>query len=141
MPDTLKSPIPPVTVVRAGNIDDHVVKTDDSEYDITFHPAFASKCVVQHKDGETRELYRQSETHNLGGKGHPKRHVLKIKGKNGRTRDITITIDDPNHSVHSLKLELYDEGYDPMKPLAKYEGGDIVAFDNLASTCPPTCKS
>lgn len=122
-------------------MEDHIVKDDDSEYEITFHPAFASKCVVEHKNGPTKELYRQSGTHNLGGKGHPKKHVVKIKGKNGKTRDITITIDDPNHAVHSLRMELYDEGYDPMNPIETYDGGDVVTFENLASTCPPRCPT
>jgi hypothetical protein len=121
-------------------MEDHIVKNDDDEYEITFHPAFASKCIVEHKDGGTRELYRQTQTHNLKDKKHPKRHVVKVKGKNGRTRDITITIDDPNHAIHSLRMELYDEGYDPMKPVPRYEGGDVVTFENLASTCPPNCE-
>lgn len=123
-----------------GQLRDHVINSDDDEYEVTFHPAFASRCAVTHKDGTVKELYRQTEVHNLGNQGHPKKHVLRLKGKNGRTRDITITIDDPHHAVHSLKLELYDEGYDPMQPIGKYEGGDVVAFDNLAITCPPTCK-
>ena len=123
-----------------GYLQDHVVKSDDDEYEVTFHPAFASRCAVTHKDGTTKELYTQTEVYNLGNKGHPKKHVLRIKGKNGRTRDITVTIDDPHHAVHSLRMELYDEGYDPMRPIGKYEGGDVVAFDNLATTCPPTCK-
>lgn len=131
----------PTAIELKGHLQDHVVKSDDEEYDIVFHPAFASRCEVVHKDGTSKELYRQQEVHDLGGKGHPKRHILKIKGKNGRTRDITITIDDPNHSIHSLRLELYDEGYDPMKPIARYEGGDVVSYDNLATTCPPRCPT
>jgi hypothetical protein len=136
-----RKPARPAARTRQDPMQDHVVKSDDDRYEIAFHPAFASRCAVTHKDGSTKELYRQEGVYNLDGKGHPTQHVLRLTGKNGCTRDITITIDDPNHSIHSLRLELYDEGYDPMKPLAKYTGGDVVAFDNLATTCPPTCKT
>lgn len=118
---------------------DHIVKSDDHEYEITFHPAFASRCTVEHKGDKERELFKQKGVHQLKGKGHPKKHVIKIKGKNGKARDITITIEDPNHAVHSLRMELYDEDYDPMQPKS-FEGGDVVTFENQATTCPPNCE-
>ena len=120
-------------------MEDHKTIDVDSDYDVTFHPAFASRCTVTHKDGSEKELYKQSSAHQLNGKSHPKKHVVKIKGKNGRTRDITVTIDDPNHADHSLRMELYDEGYDPMEPQA-FAGGDVVTIENQATTCPPFCE-
>jgi hypothetical protein len=120
-------------------MDDHKTVDVDTDYDVTFHPAFASRCAVTHKDGSEKELYKQKSAHNLGKNGHPKSHVVKIRGKNGRTRDITITIDDPNHAIHSLRMELYDEGYDPMAP-QPFMGGDVVTIENQATTCPPNCE-
>jgi hypothetical protein len=117
----------------------HKTVTSDADYDVTFHPAFASACIVKPKDGQARELYRQpkDEVVNCKDEGHPKRHVVKLKGK-GNRRDITITIDDPEHSIHALTLELYEEGRSP-KETAKWEAGDTFTVLNDAKTCPPHC--
>jgi hypothetical protein len=122
-------------------MNNHKTVTDDPEYDVTFHPGFASECIItRKKDNRARQLYKQTETHNCGAEGHPKKHVIKLKGKNGKKRDITITIDDPEHSVHSLSLELYDESRDP-KHEATFNPGTTETFTvmNTAATCPPHC--
>jgi hypothetical protein len=90
-------------------------------------------------DSAARDLYRQAPgtVVNCQAKGHPKKHVLKLKGKsNGR--DITITIEDPTHSIHSLRLQLYKPG---RKPGQTAEVGDVVTLENNAKTCPPLCDS
>jgi hypothetical protein len=122
-------------------MNDHKTVTTDADYDVTFHPAFASKCIVQKKGEAARELYRQPEGDvvDCKDKGHPKRHVLKLKGK-GNRRDITITIDDPEHSIHMMSFELYEEGRTPTDTTA-WSTGDVFTVENNAKTCPPYCDS
>lgn len=121
--------------------DKHKTVTADPEYDVTFHPGFASECTITRKaDNSAKQLYKQSEKHHCDDEGHPKSHVIRLKGKNGSKRDITITIDDPEHSVHSLSLELYDESRD-VTDAAKFDPGTTETFTvmNTADTCPPHC--
>lgn len=121
-------------------MEDHKTVTRDADYDVTFHPAFASACVVEKKGGPRKELYRQPDNDvvDCKDKGHPKKHVIKLKGKNGSKRDITITIDDPEHSIHRLSVELYDEG---RKAGELTEFGDVFTVENNAKTCPPHCET
>lgn len=118
---------------------EHSTVDTDSDYEVMLHPAFASSCTVAPAGGAARDLYRQAPgtVVNCQAKGHPKKHVLKLKGKsNGR--DITITIDDPTHSIHSLRLQLYKPG---RKAGQTGEVGDVVTLENNAKTCPPLCDS
>lgn len=122
-------------------MNDHKTVTDDARYDITFHPAFASECAVTDKaTGQTRKLYVQdrSKPENVKDKGHPKKHTIKLKGK-GNNRDITITIDDPSHTIHSLSFELYDEARDPAQT-GSWGSTETVTVTNTAVTCPPYCE-
>lgn len=126
-----------MTTVMVDTSDHDDVETSD--YFVKLHPAFASACTVTPNGGTgaRRELYRQPAGNvvDCRTKGHPKKHVFKLKGKsNGR--DITITIDDPSHSIHSLRLELYKPG---RKPGETGEVGDVVMLENNAKTCPPHC--
>jgi hypothetical protein len=117
---------------------DHKTVKTDADYDVTFHPAFASRAAVKPKNGVERDLYRQPEGHVVHCPGgHPKKHVFKLKGK-GNHRDITITIEDPEHSIHSLRLELYDQG---RVAGTTAETGDVFTLENNAKTCPPLCDS
>ena len=129
-----------MTGASVDTSDHHDVETSD--YFVKLHPAFASACTIT-RNGQTqaRDLYRQGtekkDVVDCQAKGHPKKHVFKLKGKsNGR--DITITIEDPSHSIHSLRLELYKQG---RKPGETGEVGDIVMLENNAITCPPHCDT
>ena len=119
---------------------DHIVKTDDNEYEITVHPAFASRCTVSGKDGEERELYKQKGAHKLNGKAIPKKHTIKLKAKNGGKRDITITLDDAAHSVARITVELYDDSHDPATALKAGETDTVFTVENSAILCPPICS-
>lgn len=119
---------------------DHVTVTADADYDVSFHPAFASRATVSRKDdGSVKELYRQdrSKPVNTRGKGHPKRHVITLRGK-GNNRDVTITVDDPNHSLHSLSFELYDQNRTPLQT-GDWKATETFTIENNAKTCPPDC--
>lgn len=118
---------------------EHSTVATDSAYEVMLHPAFASACTVTPKGGTARDLYRQAAgtVVDCNAKGHPKKHVVKLKGKvNGR--EITITIDDPSHSIHSLRLQLYADG---RKAGESADTGDVVTIENNAKTCPPLCDS
>ncbi|HEX2079330.1 MAG TPA: hypothetical protein VHG08_16510 [Longimicrobium sp.] len=126
----------------AGTVPPGHRKVEGSDYDITFHPAFASACTVQNK-GETvaRDLYRQGnrpEDVVHCPEGHPKKHVIRLKGKNGNQRDITITIDDPSHSLHRISLALYDPARSPLSKQS-YDATETFTLENDAKTCPPYC--
>lgn len=116
---------------------EHSTVATDPAYEVMLHPAFASACTVTPAGGTSRDLYRQApgSVVDCNAKGHPKKHVLKLKGKsNGR--DITITIDDPSHSIHSLRLQLYAEGRTAGETA---DAGDVITVENNAITCPPHC--
>lgn len=121
-------------------MDDHKNVTKHSRYDVSFHPAFASSCVIEHKNGEKHTLYQQDESKpvDCSKKGHPKKHTISLKGKNGSKRDITITVDDPNHDLAGFTLHLYDEARNPM--VAKqFDTTEAFTVMNNAKTCPPFC--
>ncbi len=120
--------------------DEHT--TGDDSYDVTFHPAFASACTVtDRKTGSVRTLYEQDRTKpvDVSKGGHPKKHRIVLKGKNGKKRNITITIDDPEHAIHGITLDLYAEGRDPSKKSGG-ETGETFSTVNDAATCPPICE-
>jgi hypothetical protein len=114
----------------------------DGNYDVTFHPAFASSCTVtDRKTGSASKLYEQDRTKpvNVKNGGHPKKHRIVLKGKNGKRRNITITIDDPEHAIHGITLDLYAEGRDPSKKESS-ETVETFSIVNDAATCPPICE-
>ncbi|HEY0025737.1 MAG TPA: hypothetical protein VGB24_22810 [Longimicrobium sp.] len=117
-------------------MDDHKTVSSDN-YDVSFHPAFASSCVIEPVGGTAETLYRQDESKPVDcrGKGHPKKHTIKLKGKNNK-RDVTITIDDPNHNIASLQIRLY---HDDRVPGEEGEYSDVFTVENNAKTCPPHC--
>jgi hypothetical protein len=111
---------------------------EKNNYTVTFHPAFASRCVITGEDGEC-EVYKQSAPHHLNGQAHPKKHRIHLKG--GKfDRDVSLEIDDPKHAIKQIHLELYGDR-DP----ADMGGAKILATaetftaDNHANTCPPIC--
>lgn len=120
-------------------MEDHIIKTDDNEYEITVHPAFASRCTVGSKGAEARELYRQQGVHKLNGKAKPNKHTIRLKGKNGSKRDITITLDDKAHSVARITVELYDESHDPATAMVASDTDTVFTVENHAKLCPPNC--
>jgi hypothetical protein len=111
---------------------------EKNNYTVTFHPAFASRCVVKGEDGEC-EVYRQSTPHPLNGQPHPKKHKIHLKG--GKyDRDVTLEIDDPKHAIKQIHLELYGDrseaaiGTGTVSPTV-----ETFTADNTAQTCPPVC--
>ena len=108
-----------------------------NSYTVTFHPAFASRCVVNGEDGEC-EVYRQNGAHEFkNGDKHPKKHKIKIKG--GRwDRDISMEVEDPRHAIAKITVEFYGEGHVP-----GLGAGDPVVerftIFNDGTTCPPNC--
>lgn len=122
-------------------MEDHVIKTDDNEYEVTFHPAFASRCTVGPKNGNGRELFRQSETFKLNGKALPKQHTIRLKSKNGGKRDISITLNDASHSVARITVELYEETHDPTTALTASNTDTVFTVENHAKICPPNCET
>jgi len=111
---------------------------EKNNYSVTFHPAFASRCVVAGDDGEC-EVYKQSAPHRLNGQPHPKKHKIHLKG--GKfDRDVTLEIHDPKHAIKQIHLELYgdrDEA-DLGTGVAAATAETFTAF-NSAPTCPPVC--
>lgn len=118
--------------------DEHTTVSGDNEYEVTFHPAFASRCTVGGKQGPARDLYVQSKAHRLNGKALPKRHQIRLKGKKGK-RDITVTLDDPNHSIARIHVELYPESHDRNSAKSAPEGDLVFTVENHARVCPPIC--
>jgi hypothetical protein len=118
---------------------DHIVKSDDHEYELTFHPAFASRCTVSN-GGEERELFKQKGVHQLKGKKVPTKHTIRLKAKGKGKRDITITLDDAAHSVARITVELYDDSHDPATALQAGSTDTVFTVENHAKLCPPNCE-
>lgn len=121
-------------------MEDHLTLSDDPEFEVQVHPAFASECTVECK-GETRSLYKQDRNKpvDVRGKGHPKQHQIRLKSKNGK-RDVTLMVKDPTHSIARITVELYPEGYDPTVKHDSAPNGDArFTMTNYAFTCPPWC--
>lgn len=119
-------------------MEDHLTVGEDPEFEIEVHPAFASRATIGRNGEAPRELYKQKGVHHLKGKPHPKRHQIRLKGKNGR-RDLTIAVTDPNYSVAKITVELYPEGHDPTTG-AQAESEMTLMVYNDPDTCPPHCE-
>ena len=115
---------------------DHVTHAKN-DYTVTFHPAMASKCILKGKTGEEITLYVQDKPFKLNGKGHPKKHTIKLQGGT-YNRDITIELDDPNHHVKHISLQLYGNDNVPGAGLAA-ESVETFDWFNDGKTCPPAC--
>ena len=114
------------------------------DYQVTFHPAFASRCCVQAGEGTEEEIYKQVEVFNLRGAQHPKRHEIHFAA-HGRKRDVRLAIDDPHHHIARITIELYDpEIVEPSSRVGldarAMASTETVTFENNAQTCPPYCK-
>lgn len=110
-----------------------------NNYTVTFHPAFASRCVVTGEDGEC-EVYKQSKPHKLNGQKHPAKHTIRLQGgKYGR--DITLEVHDPKHAIKQVHLELYGDR-DPSHigdSRVEYPAVESFTALNTAELCPPMC--
>ena len=124
------------TMVVDGEV--HSVLSDDTEYELTVHPAFASACTVT-RNGVAKGLYTQSGTHQLNGKAIPKKHTIRLKAKSGK-KDITLTLNDAGHSVKKITIELYKDEHDPTVKDTNTETDTIFTVENSAKLCPPTCE-
>lgn len=127
-------------------------------YEVSFHPAFASRCAVR-RNGRESDIYRQkaNEPYVLDtkkGETHPKKHEIRIRAADGR--EIVLTVDDPDHCIAQLQIKLYDEKRDLMRrpklkgggvrAMQEGEGGEpgggtTITIDNDAQTCPPYCDN
>jgi hypothetical protein len=124
------------TVVLDGEV--HSVFNDNSEYELTVHPAFASACTVS-RNGVAQGLYKQSGAHQLNGKGIPTRHTIRLKAKSGK-KDVTLMLNDAGHSVKKITIELYKDEHDPKVMNTSTETDVVFTVENQATTCPPNCE-
>lgn len=111
-----------------------------NDYTVTFHPAFASRCVVKGEDGEC-EVYKQNSPHVFkNGDKHPKKHKIRLEGGKYQ-RDITIEVDDPKLAIKQIHLELYP--HREAKHIGSrnntYAAAETFTAFNDAHTCPPDC--
>jgi hypothetical protein len=120
--------------------DGHTTASRNS-YTVTFHPAFASRCVVDGDDGEC-EVYKQQGAHKFEpGEKHPKKHTIKVKGGKW-DRDISLEVDDPRHAIAKIVVEFYAEGHVPGGSAIGVETDPVVerfTIYNDGTTCPPHC--
>ena len=122
----------------AKPVQDHKTVNQDG-YEITFHPAFAGRCAVQTGSKGETEMYRQEEVHHLpkGQTEPPTQHRIEFRGGK-HEQDFALQIDDPNHRIARITVELYDQKHEPgwgkgEKPV------ETVVVDNDSQHCPPHC--
>lgn len=111
-------------------------------YEITFHPAFSSRCAHKAHGSDTgeTELYRQQGKHVFqNGQSHPKKHIFKIRGGQ-HNRDLELEINDPKHQVARITVEFYADGHEPGWGDDRLsEPVEMFTLDNNSGTCPPNC--
>lgn len=121
---------------------EHTTVTKDG-YEVTFHPAFSSRCAIREHgtDAAETELYRQKGKHVFkNGQSHPKKHVVRIKGGK-HNRDLQLEIRDPKHQVARIIVEFYADGHEPGYGDARLaEPVEMFTLDNNSTTCPPNCN-
>ena len=106
-------------------------------YEVTFHPAFASRCCIGGIDEPEVELYAQKKTHRLGkNEKHPTKHKIRLRG-GAHGRDLTFDIDDPHHHVHKITVELYPAGRGA--GMTDKQPVEVMTVMNMAEVCPPNC--
>ena len=80
--------------------------TGDAEarkYDITFHPAFASRCTISDEYGVV-EVYEPAASHS----SYPKKHTIRLKG--GKyDRELTLEIEDPKQAIKQIHVKLHGD--------------------------------
>lgn len=123
----------------SDNSHEHKTVAKDG-YQVTFHPAFASRCVVRsHEEGaEQKELYKLEGKHVFkNGAKHPKKHVIKLKGGE-HNRDLELVINDPKHHVARVIVEMYPDGFEPGWGT---DARSVETFESVngVGTCPPVC--
>ena len=116
------------------------VRASAGGYDLTVHPAFASRVTLESQDGTFTDLYRQQGTHTLpaGQASGPARHVVSLRGGEFG-RDIGFVVNDPRHQVARITVELYGPDHQPGT-----QGGAVVervVVSNGPVLCPPACPS
>jgi hypothetical protein len=111
---------------------------EKNNYRVTFHPAFASRCLVSGDDGEC-EVYKQEGAHQLNGEKHPVHHTIRLEG--GRfERDVTLQVHDPKHAIKQIHLELYGDRPESAVGTGQvYPTAETFTAVNTVVTCPPEC--
>ncbi|HEX2095233.1 MAG TPA: hypothetical protein VHG28_22745 [Longimicrobiaceae bacterium] len=123
----------------SNNAHEHVTVSKDG-YEVTFHPAFSSRCVVRSnsENGSETELYRQQEKHLFkNGEKHPKQHTIRIRGGQ-HNRDLELVVNDPKHQIARITVELYADGHEPGWG-SDDEMVETFVVDNNSVSCPPNC--
>lgn len=116
---------------------DHTT-VDKDGYQITFHPAFASRCAVQRVGGPEVELYRQQGVHqHPAGQTHPTAHVVQLRGGSDG-RELTLRIEDPRSHIARIVVELYAQGHEPGWGTPE-ESVETLTITNNTVECPPNC--
>jgi hypothetical protein len=107
-------------------------------YEVSFHPAFASKCDVERKDGRRVHLYSQEGVHHHAeGERHPVRHEIRLKGGPDQ-RDLSLLVDDPKAQIAKITIELYDPSHQPGWGRGD-EPVETFTVTNDSFECPPFC--
>ncbi|HEX2190846.1 MAG TPA: hypothetical protein VHG51_18205 [Longimicrobiaceae bacterium] len=125
----------------SDNSHEHKTVAKDG-YEVTFHPAFASRCVVRGngEGAEPKELYKLEGKHVFkNGAKHPKRHTIRLKGGE-HNRDLELVINDPKHHVARIVVEMYPEDHEPGWG-ASTLSVETFESENGVATCPPDCDN
>lgn len=111
-------------------------------YELVLYPGFASRAVMHHADGSEVELYRQANPFKLlSGQTEPDtRHTIHLKGGSAG-RDITLDVNDPEHRIARIRVELYPGPRSGFSTMSDDEPGenDELEIINKAKNCPPDC--
>lgn len=115
----------------------HTVVEKDG-YRITFYPGFAREVEVEDR-GDRKEIYRQSGSHDVRNQPDEPltHHVVRIEGGRSR-RDVTLTLDDPQHAIAEIVVKLHPAGRKPGEGTAQ-PAEETVRMVNDAVLCPPIC--
>lgn len=112
---------------------------DKDGYQLTFYPGFVRRCAIHGRDGKAIVLYEQTEVFHLpdGETESLPRSRMHLRGGE-QERDFGLTIDDPEHQIARITVELFPPGFQT----GGEEEGEIdqtVIIEEHPVKCPPYC--
>ena len=129
-------PFPEISMARSPR-KHRTVKKDD--YSLSFYPGFLREGRVE-TGGEEVVLYRQRKPYDIRGRPDEPLANFSLRLAGGpNDRDVTLRIEDPQHSIAQIVVRFHPRGYTPG---SREETGpdETATFENTPVLCPPICE-
>lgn len=116
-------------------------QVDEDGYQFTFYPGFVREATVQAAGSPPVLLYRQEAPYDVRGRPDEplaRSEIRLVGGPNGR--NVTLVVDDPEHSIAEITVRLHPKGHTPGKGPQEGHGPDeVLIIVDETILCPPIC--